>query len=45
MRVRLPVGRDVVGFGRNGVVYLGWYQASARVVLERVRVSSTPEPF
>jgi hypothetical protein len=44
-RVRLPAGRDVVGFGRNGVVYLGWHQQPGRIVIERVRVSSIPEPM
>lgn len=43
MRVRIPLGRDVVGFGRNGTVYLGWYQQPDRVIIERVRLSSTPE--
>lgn len=38
-RVRLPVGRSIVGFGRNGAVYL-MYRDGEHWQLERTRVSA-----
>ena len=37
-RVRLPVGRSIAGFGRNGVVYLMQRDASGGWFLERTKV-------
>lgn len=39
-RVQLPSGRDIVGFGKNGAVYLGWLQ-NGFWTIERTRVSSS----
>lgn len=37
-RVRLPVGRSIAGFGRNGVVYLMYRDAATGWFLERTRI-------
>ncbi|MEP6762840.1 MAG: hypothetical protein ABJB66_00955 [Gemmatimonadaceae bacterium] len=37
-RVRMPDGRSVAGFGRNGVVYLMYKDGSAGWVLERTKI-------
>jgi hypothetical protein len=37
-RVRVPLGRYVVGFGRNGTVYLAWGSIASGFVLERTRL-------
>lgn len=37
-RVRVPVGRSIAGFGKNGVVYLMFRDASSNWHLERTKV-------
>jgi hypothetical protein len=37
-RVRLPLGRYIVGFGRNGIVYLAYGSTTNGFVLERSRL-------
>jgi hypothetical protein len=37
-RVRLPVGRSIVGFGKGGVLYLANGNLTTGFALERVRV-------
>jgi hypothetical protein len=37
-RVRLPIGRSIAGFGRNGVVYLMYREGSIGWYLERTKV-------
>lgn len=37
-RVRLPLGRQIAGFGRGGVVYLTWRDPSGGWRIERTRV-------
>ena len=37
-RVRLPLGRSIAGFGRGGIVYLMWRDATNVWYLERTRI-------
>jgi hypothetical protein len=37
-RVRLPIGRSIAGFGRNGVVYLMYREGTTGWYLERTRI-------
>ena len=37
-RVRMPVGRSIVGFGKGGVLYLANGNLTNGFVLERVRI-------
>jgi hypothetical protein len=37
-RVQLPHDRDIVGFGRNGIVYLSWRDGGNGYYVERTRV-------
>ena len=39
MRVRLPVGRSIVGFGKNGTVYLVSRETNGKWIVERTTVS------
>lgn len=39
-RVQLPEGRNVVGFGPGGIVYMS-FNANGKVLLERARVAPT----
>ena len=38
-RVRIPVGRQIAGFGRGGTVYLSWRDATGGWLIERTRVA------
>jgi len=38
-RVQLPGGRDIVGFGRNGVLYLSLGDFRTGFVVEKVKVA------
>ena len=44
-RVRVPADRQVIGFGRGGVVYLARPEPPSKMwVLERARIVRTPQP-
>jgi hypothetical protein len=38
-RVRIPAGRTIAGFGKAGVIYLKFRDASGKWMLERVRIA------
>ena len=43
-RVRVPLGRVIVGFGKGGVVYMSFGSIANGFVLERSRVAAIRRP-